>query len=330
MSSLHARAARVRATPKTRLTWQRLAYLGAATVAVPIVMLKESPSRPGDLIILAGVSTLIIVFVLLRMTLLFRDHAQSSSALQDAELRREIDRQTTERFQAAARVLDCAIYELTTENEVLWSEGLTTAFGYPLDDVQRARGWWLERVHPDDRAAVAAETTASLKEGRDGEVEFRWLAADGEYRDVWDRWLTMPSPDGYRNRQIGSFVDVTERNRLQDALHQSRKIEAVGQLAGGVAHDFNNLLLSVTAATELAKGRAEDDDELRELLDEISGAAKRGASLTQQLLTFSRQQVAEQRVVDLEASVDALAPMLRRLLGATVSVHSDIAVDSGR
>jgi two-component system cell cycle sensor histidine kinase/response regulator CckA len=116
---------------------------------------------------------------------------------------------------------------------------------------------------------------------------------------------------------------------LQDRelqLWQAQKMEAVGRLAGGVAHDFNNLLLSVTIATELAT-RAEDDLELQELLGEISGAADRGASLTQQLLTFSRRQVVEPRVLELAASVDALAPMLSRVLGEDVVVQSDLAAD---
>jgi PAS domain S-box-containing protein len=313
---------------ETRLSWQRLAFLGSALVVVPVVMLVESPSRPVDLIVLAVFSTLIILFVLLTMALLFREHGRSSSALQDAETRREVEWQAAERFQAAARVLDCAIYEWTPHDDaLLWTEGLTTAFGYPLSEVESTNDWWLDRVHPDDRAAVEAEDNASVLERRDGDNEFRWRAHDGEYRDVWDRWLTMVDADGETVRVIGGMVDVTERNRLQDALHQSRKIEAIGQLAGGVAHDFNNLLLAVSAAAELATVRSEGDPELRELLGEITSAANRGASLTQQLLTFSRRQVVEQRVVDLEASVDALAPMLRRLLGADFEVQSDLAAN---
>jgi signal transduction histidine kinase/CheY-like chemotaxis protein len=313
----------------SRLTWPRLAFVGAASIAVPLVMLYESPVHPVALSVLAGVSTLIILFVLLRMTLLVREHGRSlSQALEDAEARRESEREFTARFQAAARVLDCAIYEWTPHDDtLLWTEGLTTAFGYPLSEVESTNEWWLERVHPDERDAVEAEDTASVLERRDGHNEYRWRARDGEYRDVWDRWLTMVDADGTTVRMIGGFVDVTERNRLQDALHESRKIEAIGQLAGGVAHDFNNLLLSVTAAAGLAGAYAQHEPALQELLGEISGAADRGASLTQQLLTFSRRQAVEQRVIDLESSVDSLAPMLRRLLGADVAVHSDIAVD---
>jgi signal transduction histidine kinase len=135
-------------------------------------------------------------------------------------------------------------------------------------------------------------------------------------------------------RQAGLLEQTFEEREqahaaLQDhevQLRQAQKREAVGRLAGGVAHDFNNLLLSVTVAAELAT-RADDDVELHELLQEISDAAARGASLTQQLLTFSRQQVVEPRVVQLAASVNALAPMLRRLLGEDIVVQSDLAAD---
>jgi PAS domain S-box-containing protein len=314
-------------TPGTKMTWQRLAVLSAVLITVPAVLVRASPTHSIELVALALISTLIIMFVLVRMALLFRDHARWSTTFHAAEADRELDRQSSERFQAAARVLDCAVYELTPEGAVLWTEGLTTAFGYPLQAVEPTREWWLARVHPDDRAAVEADTTQALLDGREGYAEFRWLASDGEYRDVWDRWVTIRNADGTPNRQVGSLVDVTERNRLQTALLQSRKIEAIGQLAGGVAHDFNNLLLSVSAAAELATARAEDDVELQDLLGEISQAASRGASLTQQLLTFSRQEVAELRVVDLEASVNVLAPMLRRLLGADVAVKSEFAAD---
>jgi PAS domain S-box-containing protein len=317
--------------PSIGMTWQRLTVIGAASVVVPAVLVHESPTRPGELIVLGVVSTLIMLFILLRTSLLFREHGRASAAFQDAEGRRELERHSTERFQAAARVLDCAIYEWTlNDGRLSWTEELTTTFGYPLAEVGPTRDWWLERVHPDDRAAVEAEDDASVSELRDGQSEFRWRASDGEYRDVWDRWTVMHDVRGIPNRVIGGFVDVTERNRLQDAVHQSRKIEAIGQLAGGVAHDFNNLLLSISVATELATTRADGDSELRDLLGEITGAADRGASLTQQLLTFSRQQVVQQRVVDLDASVEALAPMLRRLLGANVAVQADIAVNLWR
>jgi PAS domain S-box-containing protein len=315
----------------TRLTWPRLGFVGAASIGVPAVMLYASP-HTTSLVVLACVSTLIIVFVLVRMAMLVREHGRSmSAALEHAEARRELEGQSNVRFQAAARVLDSVIYEWTPlDNELIWAEGLTTAFGYRHEEIERTRDWFLDRVHPDDRAAVEAEDAASVVERRDGHSEYRWRASDGEYRDVWDRWTTMLDADGTSTRVIGSFVDVTERNRLHDALHQSRKIEAVGKLAGGVAHDFNNLLLSVTAAAALATVHAEDDPELQALLAEITAAADRGASLTQQLLTFSRRQVVERRVVALGASVDALVPILRRLLGEDVAVHSDVVGDLWR
>ena len=233
-------------------------------------MLYASPSLSGELVAVAGASTVIILIVLVNVFLLFRAHEHSTAALRDGEARREVEQQSAARFQAAARVLDCAIYEWTPEDGVSWTEGLTTAFGYPLAEVEQTRAWWLDRVHPDDRAAVEAETLASAAEGRDGHSEFRWLAKDGEYRDVWDRWLTIVNPDGTPSRKIGGFVDVTERNRLQDALHQAQKIEAVGQLAGGVAHDFNNLLLVVNGCRRARDARRGGRPRARDLLAEIT------------------------------------------------------------
>src|SRR4029079_7734952 len=102
-----------------------------------------------------------------------------------------VDRRAMERFQAAARVLDCAIYEMTANEDVHWTDGVTTAFGFAPEDVGSTRAWWVGRVHPEDRATVELESAASEAERRDGNVEFRWLAADGAYRDVWDRWITV-------------------------------------------------------------------------------------------------------------------------------------------
>jgi PAS domain S-box-containing protein len=316
---------------QTILTWRRLAFLGVAAMTVPLATLEEAPGgRSIELYALTGLALVMVTLIFVRMALLFREHGRSAAALREAEARTELEQESRARFQAAARTLDCAIYEWSPKGGVLWTEGLTTAFGYPLAEVEGTREWWLARVHPEDRARVEAAMEAADEKGPEGQAEFRFLAHDGQYRDVWDRWLVTRGRYGTPEKRIGGFVDVTERNRLQDALHQSRKIEAIGQLAGGVAHDFNNLLLSVTAAVGLAGVHADENPDLKGLLTEISGAADRGASLTQQLLTFGRRQVLAQRVIDLEASVDALAPMLRRLLGEDVAVQADLAVDLWR
>ncbi|MDB5309790.1 MAG: Blue-light-activated protein [Gemmataceae bacterium] len=121
-------------------------------------------------------------------------------------------------------------------------------------------------------------------------------------------------------------LDVTERRRLESHLRQAQKMEAVGRLAGGVAHDFNNLLTVIRGNVDLLRDQGPGPDEAARLIDEVSGAAERATGLVRQLLTFSRRQPARPEVVDLNGVVSDLAGMLRRLLGAQVSIETDLAL----
>ncbi len=118
-----------------------------------------------------------------------------------------------------------------------------------------------------------------------------------------------------------------ERARLEESLRQAQKLESIGRLAGGVAHDFNNLLTVIGGNIALALGEMPDDSPLREYLTEASHAAESAANLTRQLLTFSRKQVIDPKVVNLNATVPVLEKMLRRLLGEDIELHA--ALDQG-
>src|SRR6185369_11730342 len=117
---------------------------------------------------------------------------------------------------------------------------------------------------------------------------------------------------------LGTIFDVTERRRLEEQLLQAQKMEAVGRLAGGIAHDFNNLLTAVSGYTELLLGRLQDGDPGREHALEIRHAGQRAAALTQQLLAFSRRQVLEPRVLDLNSVISDMERMLRRVIGEDI------------
>jgi two-component system, cell cycle sensor histidine kinase and response regulator CckA len=114
--------------------------------------------------------------------------------------------------------------------------------------------------------------------------------------------------------------DVTERVRLEDQLRQAHKMEAVGALAGGIAHDFNNLLSVILSYTDLTMAELKRDDPIRAELQEVSRAANRAADLTHQLLAFSRRQVLQPQVVDLNVIVSNLETMLRRILGEHIGL----------
>jgi nitrogen-specific signal transduction histidine kinase/CheY-like chemotaxis protein len=129
---------------------------------------------------------------------------------------------------------------------------------------------------------------------------------------------------------IGAMMDVTRRKQLEDELRQAQKMEAVGRLAGGVAHDFNNLLTIIMGRSALLLGRLKADDPNRKSVELIQKTAGRAASLTGQLLAFSRKQVLQRRVLDLNATVAEMSDMLRRLIGEDVDLLLTLGPAAGR
>jgi two-component system, cell cycle sensor histidine kinase and response regulator CckA len=136
---------------------------------------------------------------------------------------------------------------------------------------------------------------------------------------------------------VGIVRDISDKKKLEAQLHQSQKMEAFGQLAGGVAHDFNNLLTVISGYSEVLRSKLPADDPKTKMVDQIHRAGERAASLTRQLLAFSRQQVLEPKVLDVNVIVTDLEKMLRRLIGEDVQFTtvlgpdvSPVKVDAGQ
>jgi two-component system cell cycle sensor histidine kinase/response regulator CckA len=173
------------------------------------------------------------------------------------------------------------------------------------------------RVHADDRVRVARELERCIREGNQVDFEHRFLHRDG--RTVWVRVGVKPEGSG-RGDLRGIVTDITERKRMEEQFLQAQKMEAVGRLAGGVAHDFNNLLTVINGYSELLLGSLPPGAPARADLEEIFNAGKRAASLTRQLLAFSRKQVTQPASVDLNVLVSSLRKMLERLVGEDVKI----------
>jgi signal transduction histidine kinase len=128
---------------------------------------------------------------------------------------------------------------------------------------------------------------------------------------------------------VAVFDNITERRKLEEQLRQSQKMEAVGQLAGGIAHDFNNLLMVINGYAELLQNRIDEKSPLRVNVDEIRHAGDRAASLTRQLLAFSRRQVLQPKVLDLNGVISHLGTMLQRLIGEDLELRMLLRQDLG-
>jgi two-component system cell cycle sensor histidine kinase/response regulator CckA len=124
--------------------------------------------------------------------------------------------------------------------------------------------------------------------------------------------------------------DISERKRLEDQLRQSQKMESIGRLAGGIAHDFNNLLTAIIGYSQLVRYRLASEDPLRTDIEEIEKAGKRAAELTHQLLAFSRKQILQPKILDLNNVISNIEKMLRRLIGEDIEFRTELAADLGQ
>ena len=182
-------------------------------------------------------------------------------------------------------------------------------------------------AEPEDRERIVREFRET---GGGGNVETRWRRKDGKIITVRLSGRAAFDAQGLLEFYEMMVEDVTERRALEDQLRHAQKMEAVGRLAGGVAHDFNNLLTVIKGYSELMLTQLVEADAMRSEVEEIRKAADRAATLTRQLLAFSRRQVLAPKVLDLNAVVLNMDKLLRRLLGEDVELACNFAPDLGR
>ncbi|WP_447978253.1 ATP-binding protein [Candidatus Nitrospira bockiana] len=230
------------------------------------------------------------------------------------------------------------LMELSRDIIVSLSSDLTVLSLNPAFEV--LTGWpvadwtgrsFLSLVHPEEHGGIAD----LLRQAADGE---RPPLFEARLRTKSDDWLFVEiSLAGERDADHGTTIlgiarDITQRKRAEETLiqreaqlQQAQKMEAIGRLAGGIAHDFNNLLTIITGYSQLLLSRLRHDDQLRADVEEIRKAAVRAASLTQQLLAFSRRQVLMPKVLNLNCIVETIDTMLQRLIGE--DIHLVAALD---
>ena len=251
----------------------------------------------------------------------FRDVSERRTA--EAALR-----ESEERFRTLVEGVRDIIFALSPEGTITsLNPAFETITGWRRDE-------WVGRpferlVHAED-LPLALELLGRVVRGELRPAsQFRVGTARADYR-IGEFAATPLLHEGRLVSILGIGRDVTERVQLEQQLRQAQKMEAIGRLAGGIAHDFNNILTAITGYADLLLEDLGSTDPRRQDADEIHKAADRAAGLTRQLLAFSRQQVLQPTVIEVNALVSDLEKMLRRLLGEDVDFNTRLSPTTGR
>ncbi len=272
------------------------------------------------------------------------ERARSEAALRDSEAQ----------FRVFAQATPNQIWASWADGSLYWFNPQVYAYSGLGQGELNGIDAWARIVHPDDLARVAESWSRSLASGQVYEAEFRIRRHDGAYRTFMSRAEPVHDEEGRITRWVGSNIDIEDLRRqaaelarfnetledqvaertsalmqAEEALRQSQKMEAVGQLTGGIAHDFNNLLAGITGSLEIignriAQGRFND---VERFAAAAQGAAKRAAALTHRLLAFSRRQTLDPKPTDPNRLIRGMEELIRRTTGP--GVHLEVVAGAG-
>ncbi|MDP3040353.1 MAG: PAS domain S-box protein, partial [Deltaproteobacteria bacterium] len=260
-------------------------------------------------------------------TLLFVEHKRSEEALRVSE----------ERYRSILESIEDGYYEVDIAgNFTFFNDSMCQILGYSKEEMMGMNN----RQYTDQKNAKklyqAFNKVFRTEQSAKG-YEWEIIKKDGTKRDVDASVSLIKDISGNRIGFRGIVRDIAERKQaekemaaLQEQLRQSQKIEAIGQLAGGIAHDFNNAITLIKTCSQLALMDLKPGDPLRQTFEMIDKATQQSANLTRQLLAFSRRQIMEMKVLDLNSLLGDMDKMLHRVIGEDIELVSMLAGDLGR
>ena len=239
-------------------------------------------------------------------------------------------RESEEKYRLLVNQVPAVVFKGYEDWSVdFFDEKVEALTGYSKEDFDSHRIKWCDVILPEDLDYATGVFIDALKTNRAYVREHRIRRKDGEIRWVQCQGQIFCDAAGKIDYVSGVTFDITARKKLEDQLVQAQKMEAVGLLAGGMAHDFNNLLTAIMGYCEIMMLDLPDDDPFHRHAEEIMKAAEHGASLTNKLLAFSRKQILQPRVIDLNLIVTDMDKMLRRLIGEDIDLVTHCSEELG-
>ena len=210
-------------------------------------------------------------------------------------------------------------------NQLYYAPRWFEMIGYSEGELAVDASLWIQHLHPDDTAVVEDLERKVASGVTSYETEYRLRHKDGHYVRVLSRGFVLRDDGGTPIRISGTNTDVTERRAMEMRLQQTQRMEAIGQLAGGVAHDFNNLLAVICGNMELLQEEMAAKGSSSDLLNDALSAGRKGAGLTRRLLASTRQQALQPTVVDVGQMIDSTVIVLRRLISESIRIDTMVA-----
>ncbi|MBN1485725.1 MAG: response regulator [Chloroflexia bacterium] len=246
------------------------------------------------------------------------DHALQQRRLREAKRQAEIALQESETlFRSLIENISDVIAIVDSHGRIRYlSPSVERVLGYQVQELSERS--ILSLVHAQDQDLLRRMLQGSAKAGPLS-AELRFCHQHGAWH-ILEVMVNNLLQDPVVGGLVVTFRDISDRRQLEDQLRQSQKLEAIGRLAGGIAHDFNNLLMAIIGYSDLILNSLDALSPLRKDVEEIHKAGERAAALTSQLLTFSRKQVTETKVLNLNNVVKDMAKLLRRLIGEDVEL----------
>jgi two-component system, cell cycle sensor histidine kinase and response regulator CckA len=296
-----------------------LLTLGIASFIFPL--LTQNPSDVESLHMTLAVRGLVGLVLLFDIYTIYQQ-------LQIHRIRREFG-QREELFRLISENAVDMIAVVDADGHRLYnSPAYERILGYSPEELKGTSSF--AQIHPHDLSRVQEAASEAKIGGVARSIEYRMRHKDGTWRILESTASTVRNNKGEIEKLVIVNRDVSERKHLEEQFRQAQKMEAVGRLSGGIAHDFNNLLGVIIGYAEYLQEQLEKTHVLRGSVDEIFKAGNRAASLTRQLLAFSRQQVLDPKVLDLNGVVIDMEKLLRRVIGEDIELTTKLETGLGR